>query len=217
MRMQGVGIMSRKKCHNEEELFTCEERDRLHPGNYFSFEEDGKLYWFDFRTIYLWSLENLKPTNPYTRACLTLETRKRLKQVAVIRERVGLPLFHNIERNLDSSKVFADRWMLIGQYMEENLFEEINPRILLNLNRSQFWLFSSYMRDSLLVWSKELPGTRRKYYYNLMLNCWKRQTIEFKSNTNVASYIGATLLKILKDSKQPYEICFQIMSARHRL
>jgi hypothetical protein len=217
LRLQGIGILSRSKCHNEEDLVTCEESNRIHPGNYFSFEEEGKLYCFDFRTIYAWSLEKLKPTNPYTRKELTIETRKRLKEIAYLRSKTALGLFHDADRPNDYEKVFEDHWILIGQYIEENLFEEINLGLLLNLNRTQFWLFSSYMCESLLIWASEKKDTRRDLYYTWMRYCLRKQTLEIRGNTNVAYYVANTLLKILKDCKQPYEVCFQIMSARMRL
>jgi hypothetical protein len=217
MILQGPGILSRVKCHNEEDLVSCEERNKIHPGNYFSFEEEGKLYWFDFRTIYAWSLERLKPTNPYTRKELTIETRKRLKEIAYLRSKTALCLFHDLSRSSEYQKVFQDHWTLIGQYIEENLFEEINLGILLNLNRTQFWVFSSYMCESLLVWASEKKSSRRDLYYTWMRYCLRRQTLEIGGNTDVAYYVGNTLLKILRDCKQPYEVCFQIMGARLRL
>jgi len=189
----------------------------VHPGNYFSFDEDGKIFWFDVRSIYAWSLEQLKPTNPYTRQNLSIETRKRLKKVIAIRELKLLPLFHDLRRLMEFKKVFADRWMLIGQYMEENMFEDTNPNLIFNMSRTQFWLFSYHMYESLLLWANEKPQSRRLMYCVWMKQCWRRQTLEINGTTNVAFYVGGTLLKILKDCKEPYDICFQIMSARHRL
>jgi len=217
MVLQGIGVMKRGACHNQDDLVTCEETSQIHPGNYFSFEEDGKLYCFDFRTIYAWSLEKLKPTNPYTRQELSLETRKRLKEVAYLRGKTPLSLFHESSRTRELEKVFADHWMLIGQYLGEHLFEEVDIGLLLNLNRTQFWLFTSYMCESLMLWAIEKKNTRRDLYYIWMRTCWRRQTLEITLDTNVAYYIGSTLLKILRDCKNPYDVCFQIMSARHRL
>jgi len=214
LRLQGPGVLQRSKCHNEEDLVTCEEKTRIHPGNYFSFEEDGKLYCFDFRTIYSWSLEHLKPTNPYTRKELSTETRKRMKELATIRSKTALSLFHDTR---PYKKLFGDQWMLIGQYIEENLFEEVNPEVLLNLNRTQFWLFTSYMCESLMIWAREKKNTRRDLYCSWMKYCWRRQTLELNQNTDAPYYVGQTLLKILRDCKNPYEVCFQIVGARLRL
>jgi len=217
MKLQGPGILKRSLCHNDDDLVTCENRDEVHPGNYFSFDEDGKIFWFDIRSIYAWSLEHLRPTNPYTRQPLSIEIRKRLKQVIILREAVGLPLFHDLKRIMDIKKVFSDRWTLIGQYLEENLFEDMNLTVLLNMNQTQFWLFSYHMYESLLLWANEKPDSRRPVYCAWMKQCWRRQTLEMNATTNVAFYVSGTLLKILKDCREPYEVCFQIVAACHRL
>ena len=219
MNLQGPGVLNRTYCHNDEDLVTCQGKTEVHPGNYFSFDEGGKIYWFDFRSIYSWSLEHIRPTNPFTRQELTLETRQRIKEIAFLRENKLMPLFHDLGRAMDFKKVFVDRWMLIGQYLDENMFEDISPVVFTEMNRTQFWLFSSFMCESLLVWAKEKkhPHSRRNIYYAWMKNCWRRQTLELATTSNVAYYVAGTLLKILKDCKQPYEVCFQIMSARHRV
>ena len=68
---------------------------KVHPFDYFAFEEDGKIFWFDIRSLFQMSIDKLQPENPYTRCKLTLETRKRLKEAIYYRECKRVSLFHD--------------------------------------------------------------------------------------------------------------------------
>jgi len=219
LKLAGPGVLKREKCHNEEELITYDAKNELYPFDYFSFLENGKLYWFDIRSIFQWSTEHLKPVNPYTKQELRLETRKRLKDCVFHRESRGLPLYHDITLSTTREKLFAMRWMMISQILEENLFIEIDPMLFVNLNRSQIWTMTHVLRDSMLIWAKEHTNinSRRNIYYCWIAKCFKRQTLEYATSSQVLYYLSSTLLRILKDCKTPYDICFQIVSARYVL
>ena len=215
--MAGPGVLKRSLCHNEEDVITSEEK--VHPFNYFAFHEDGKVFWFDIKSIFQLSLDKLKPINPYTRQELSLETRKRMKECIYYREVRLLPLFYDPLYLTDSDKVLAMRWTMISQMLEESLFIDINPMFFIALNRTQLWEFTAMLRNSLLLWAKEHKNvhSRRNIYYVWAHSCWRRQTLEAATPKQVCHYLGGCLLKILKDCKQPYEVCFKILSARHSL
>jgi hypothetical protein len=217
--LAGPGVLNRKICHNEEDVITFVERDKIHPLNYFAFFEDNKVFCFDIRSIFQLSIDHLKPTNPYTRQELSLDTRKRMKECIYYRELRLLPLFHDPLYLTDQDKVFGMRWMMISQMLEESLFIDINPMFFIALNRTQLWEFTAMLRNSLLLWAKEHTSvhSRRNIYYVWVHTCWKRQTLEVANTKQVCHYLGGCLLKILKDSKQPYDACFKILSARHSL
>jgi len=219
LKLAGPGVLKRSLCHNEEDLVTCEEKTKQCPYDYFGFLEGGKVYWFDVRTIFEWSLEQLKPSNPYTKQELDLETRKRLKECCYYREVRKMPLFHDTVIHASYTKVFQTRWMLISQMLEEHLFLDFNPLYFVGLNRQQLWAFTHHLRDQLLVWAREHNGlySRRNVYYVWITACLRRQTFEINTQMDTAKYLGGTLLKILKDCKNPYDICFKILSARHCL
>jgi hypothetical protein len=111
------------------------------------------------------------------------------------------------------------RWMMIGQMLEESLFIDINPMFFVALNRTQLWEFTALLRDSLLIWAKEHKSvhSRRNIYYVWIHTCWRRQTLEVSTPKQVCHYLGGALLKILKDSKQPHDLCFKLLSARYAL
>jgi hypothetical protein len=215
--LAGPGVFKRSLCHNTEDVITSDEK--IHPFNYFSFEEDGKIFCFDIRSIFQISLSKLQPENPYTRQKLSLETRKRLKEAIYYRESRRLPLFHDPLYLSDAHKVFEMRWMRISQMLEESLFIDINPMFFIALNRTQLWEFTAILRDKLLLWANEHSNinSRRNIYYLWVHTCWKRQTLEVADTKKVCYYLGACLLRILRDAKQPHDLCFKILSARHSL
>jgi hypothetical protein len=215
----GEGVLSRSECHNEDELITGEEKDKLHPMNYFSFKEAGKLYWFDVRSVFQWSLQHLQPQNPYTKQPICMDSRKRLKECIFRRERMGLETFFPTPDEPNFAKLFADRWMMVCQMMEENLHEEMNPILFVGLNRHQLWTFTTILKHSLLTHAKEHKaiGSRRNLYYMWIQQSWKRQSLDVTTASNVAMYLGGILLRILKDAKNCSDVCFLILSARYRI
>lgn len=215
--LAGPGVLKRSLCHNTEDVVTSEEKVR--PSNYFAFHEDGKVFWFDIRSIFQLSLAKLQPENPYTRCPLTLDTRKRLKECIYYRESRHLPLFHDPMHLTDMDKIFEMRWMMISQMLEESLFIDINPMFFVALNRTQLWEFTAFLRNNLMIWAREHKNvhSRRNIYYLWIHTCWRRQTLEISTTKQVCHYLGACLLKILKDCKRPHDVAFKILSARHSL
>jgi hypothetical protein len=217
LALAGPGVLKRSVCHNTEDLVTLEEK--VYPCDYFAFEEDGKIFWFDIRSLFQMSIDKLQPENPYTRSKLTLETRKRLKEAIYYRESRNLLLFHDPLYLTDINKLFEMRWMMISQMLEEHLFVDINPMFFVSLNRTQLWEFTAMLRNSILLWAREHKNvnSRRNIYYVWISTCWKRQTLEIATSKQVCHYLGGTLLKILKDMKQPHDLCFKLLSARYSL
>jgi hypothetical protein len=52
LRYAGPGVLCRKNLANDEDLETCEESSKEHPFDYFAFEENGKVWWFHFPTLW---------------------------------------------------------------------------------------------------------------------------------------------------------------------
>jgi hypothetical protein len=218
LKLAGPGVLKRSMRHNEEDVVTSEEN--VHPFDYFSFYEDDKVFWFDIRSIFQLSLSKLLPINPYTRQRLTLETRKRMKECIYYREVRKLPLFHDPLYTSDPEKVFEMTWMIISQTIEESLYVDINPLFFTGLNKTQLWEFTALLRDKLLFWAKEHSGihSRRNIYYIWINNCWRRQTFDIlASSKEVCYYLGKCILRILKNCRNPTDMCLKILSARHCL
>jgi hypothetical protein len=217
LHLAGPGLLNKSLRHNQEDVVTYE--TYVHPLDYFAFEEDGKVYWFDIRTIFQLSIADLQPTNPYTRTKLTFDTRKRLKECVNHRDNRDLKLFHDPLHLSRPGNIFQMRWMMISQMMEESLFIDVNPLFFTELNLTQLWELTAIIRGSILHWAKEhsTPYSRRNTYYIWINNCWRRQSMEVANNKEVCYYLGGALLRILKDCKNPHDVCFKILSARYNL
>jgi hypothetical protein len=90
LKYGGKGVLNRKLCHNEEELVTMESKDKLNPFEYFSVEEDGKIWWFDQRTINELALQSVSIKNPYTRTEFKSEDYTRLRNLRILKYSTNL-------------------------------------------------------------------------------------------------------------------------------
>jgi hypothetical protein len=205
LKMSGPGVLNAKVRHNEDDLVTC---DQVHPCDYFAFEEGGKIFWFDVRTIYQWSLQSLDPANPYTKQPLTIETRKRLKSLISRREIFNLPVYHpNFPDKKDRIRLL---WILLIQILNENLFADIPESYFLELNEFQLCDLCYEIFRQVDSWK----GTKHDFYYVWLDYCTSHIQLDFYSG--FLPFL-LTLVTILKNEKLQYDFSFIIMSARARL
>jgi len=216
IKLAGPGALRRSMCHNDEELVTFDDKQSVSPLDYFAFEEAGKVYWFDVRSIIQNSIDKIHPANPYTREPLSIDTRQRLRKLAILRDRRNLKNLH--EENRTAERLLFINWVAVCQIIEENGFPDMSPMFFIALNRTQLYIFAGMIKQDLIAWASEHtnPQSRRKRYIPWM----RRIEGEHMSGTNVnlLSYITAKcLLAMLNDYPEPYPLCFIIMSALHRI
>uniref|UniRef100_A0A6C0EQ77 Uncharacterized protein n=1 Tax=viral metagenome TaxID=1070528 RepID=A0A6C0EQ77_9ZZZZ len=218
MKLAGPGVLSRSICHNDEELVTFDDKKSVKPFDYFAFEENGKIYWFDVRSLAENSLLTLQPINPYTRELLTIDTRKRLRYICVRRHRKKIENLHNSGRKQSVDEIISSTWIYICRVIEENGFHDMSHLYFTALNRTQLYIFTIMLRQDMVAWAAEhtsKQSRRHRYIYWL-----KRLTDEYMTGIDGLrlSFITARVLTtILNDSPEEYQICFNIMSALHRL
>jgi hypothetical protein len=217
IKLAGPGALCRKVCHNEEELVTFDDKNSVTPLDYFAFEEAGKVYWFDVRSILQNSIDKIRPMNPYTREPLSIDTRQRLRKIAILRDARKLKTLHDENRGT-AEDVLRVTWTSVCQIIEENGFPDMSPMFFVSLNKTQLYIFAQLMQADVTAWASEhtTPNSRRKRYIP-----WIRRIIaEYNSGTHtpLLSYITARfLLTMLNDYPEPYDLCFIIMSALHRV
>ena len=219
LKLAGSGVLKRSLCHNDEELVTAEEKCKQDPFDYFSFEENGKVWWFDVRSLYEWSTKNAKLTNPYTKQEITIETRKRLREVCNLRRIKKLQLFQTTINDLSLEECLTIYWRNICQQLDENHFEDVNPIHFIAFSSNQLWVFTDMLRVDMQVWATEhktVYSMRNKFCW-LLRQCLKHQMIHV-ADIHVSSYqLARALSRILRDCKDPYQVCFMIASALYRL
>jgi len=218
IKLSGPGVMKRSLCSNNEEVSTLEDIKNIPVEDYFGFEENGKVYGFDIRTMIDICRRNLNPINPYTRQPISINDRKRLRELFAYRLRNRLPVCYennaieSIQSNISSS------WNQICQIIEENGFFNIHPNIFLQLNKSQIHVFLNMVCSDIQIWASEhkRPDSRRLKYYVWIRNALAKmnRTIDLRFYSFICASVLAMLLYDCVDS---YNICFITMSALYRL
>ena len=216
--LAGPGTLKRSVCHNDEELVTLDDKKSVSPLDYFAFEEGGKVYWFDVRSILQNSFDKVRPTNPYTREPIPIDVRQRLRKVAFLRDHRKMPNLHDPTPPANAEARVQLVWTSVTQIIEENGFPDMSPMYFIALNRTQLYIFATMIHRDLTAWASEHTSkySRRKRY----LAWFHRLEGEYLAGSNgtLLSFLTAKcLLTMLNDYPEPYTPCFIIMSALHRM
>jgi hypothetical protein len=209
LKLAGPGVLDKKIRHNEDDLVTA---DQVLPTDYFGFLENGKVFWFDVRTIYQWSFQNLEPTNPYTKQLLTIDDRKRLKRIVARREFLGKKITHDP----DFFKTYDIVRFLVFQLVQtlnENLFADIEESYFSELNEFELVEFAKKLMYDSRDWRKSKHPLYNKYYN------WLQTTYVIINADFVRGLIPflITIVAILRNRKIQYDFSFKLMSARSNL
>jgi hypothetical protein len=218
LKLAGPGVLQRSKCHNQEELLSFEPTKDIELENYFGFEENDKIYGFDVRTMFDSLNRNLSPINPYTRQPLSIDTRKRLRELYAYRFRNKLPVFYENNKLSGADVILSNRWLQLCQIAEENGFFNINPNLFLGLNRTQLYIFLTMILNDVKTWAAEHKDkdSKRFLYAYWIQNILNKYSVT-QSSMQYSFYVSTILLTILYNSTEPYSLCFIIMSALYRL
>lgn len=222
IKLAGPGAVHRSKCINEEDIGSFDSLKQIDVFDYFGFEEDGKIYGFDVRTILDILTKNIKPTNPYTRNPIQIDDRKRLRDVYMYRLRNKLQITHNNDiRNKIPSTILNEKWIEVTQIIEENGFFNIEPNVFLSLNKTQLYVLLSFIHNDLKTWAAEHSNKRNTRSRRVLYVFWTHNVLKkFLQLYQIHEYsffVSSILLSILRDCSEPYTVCFIIMSALYRL
>lgn len=205
----GLGVLHRNDLANDEDIITCAEKGKVHPMDFFSFEENGKTWWFEFGSLWTWSMRNIEPTNPYTKVPLSSETRKRLRTIWGYKRR------HREETPQESTEIedrMRHRANILVQHFEDYGFVGIQPSFILRCNRAEFITFFILLqRDIETVIPASDPFRNR-----ISGLCVSRTNPSYTSNTLYMLNCMSALLYIITLYRDPYAITFSILSAFYR-
>lgn len=210
LKLCGKGVLCRKDLVNDEDLVTFEDKSKQYPLDYFSIEENGKVWWFDFETIYRWCCQSHRPVNPYSKTPLTIEDRKRIFEVWGCRQRTRMPLpkesIIHIER-------VQSRWNLLCQIFENYGFSDLHPNMFANLAKIDYYSVLRMIDDDMRV------SVSDKAHYKQRITMLASNGIRCITNMDSHHYIRSTLMTLLimlSKPKDPYILVFIILSALHR-
>jgi hypothetical protein len=202
--LAGPGVLNRKGLANDDDLVTCVESNRQHPFEYFAFTENGKTWWFDFKTIWVWSMKSPEPSNPYTKVPLTTDTRKRLREMWSYYNRnfINLPRYpENAEERI------RHRLNFLCQAFVDNGFVDVTPAQLIRLSKPSHVAMWRFIQDDVGRVSG-LPRTLCDYMLSPTL-----------LRANSLSYVVNSLrvlMRFITHQKEPYITIFSVMSAIYR-
>lgn len=205
LQYAGVGVLKRSVCQNDDELISLESKDHYNPLDYFSFEENGKIWWFSISTLARIVFETMKPVNPYTRQPISVETRRRLRDVCRMKR---------IQIHSSGTTVV---WTQVCQILEENGFESVNPILFQSLSRPHFMTFLILLRNDIEALQSESP---KNLFYKRILEIFRhvlKKYTPFSGQTDASMKTSVLLYNCLRKIPNPYPLCFAIMSAYTRL
>lgn len=210
LKTAGPGVLSRKQCSNDEDLNTYTEKEKVHPYEYFGLEENGKIWWFEFNTIWKWAIRSVNPTNPYTKVPLSMETRNRIRDMWVYGQRSKTPTY---EESSNYQERTFQRWTVLCQAFHDNGFGDFNPNLFMRLTRGELHVMFSMIHDDV-----------RTIFNDRDLN--KQHLLHFCSRCRMTSGINTNLyllqapyylLLMMSFFKNPYPLVFTILSALYRI
>ena len=204
LRIAGPGVLKREIVANNEDVITYTDKSRIHPLNYFAFEESGKIWCFEFGSIWSWMSRYAQPVNPYTKVPLSFETRQRLRELWYIRSVKRLaPLVEtsSIEERIEQ------RWNILCQVFVDNGFVDATTDQFVGLPRS------AYVSIFRMIYADlgEKPCLQKSL-------CMAMLTPMIMEKNNPTYIINAlrVLLRIVLTQKQQYATVFIVMSALFR-
>ena len=211
LKLCGPGVLDRKILANDDELVSCEPKETQYPIEFFSFEENGKIWWFDFATIWTWCTKSHKPENPYTKVPLSKETRCRLRWMWSYRKihRMYIPS----ESNIFQERI-RNRWNIMCQVFEDNGFGEISPDRFETMRAGDYLVVCQFVNSDLRVSLK-----KTNVYFNV-LNHYIETMVRIHRDITSTQYIlqsSHVLLLTLCLPKDPYIPAFTVLSALYRM
>lgn len=206
----GFGVLHRKDLANDEDIITCAEKDRVHPMDFFSFEENGKFWWFEFSGLWSWCMRNPEPTNPYTKVPLSSETRKRLRTIWGYKRR-------HREETPPESQIYEERVRhrlnILTQHFADYGFVDVHPQNFMRFSKADYiTVFILLQRDIETVIPPADPFRLR-----ISRLCSNRTSIhQALQNSQFILQSLSLLLYIVTLYRDPYVVTFSILSAFYR-
>jgi hypothetical protein len=215
--LAGPNALNRLKSNDYEEITTFVSKDKQNPLEYFEFEENGVNFWFDIKSLYQWSCNEETPRNPYTKAELTLDTRRRMRELITIRK---CHKQHIMVTILFRDQTVESRANQLCQILEENLsgtdywYGRISPNEFLQMNIIHLEVFLSVIMSDLITWCNLRRSSSLRVRICWMINDLMHDIIT--KDDPVLTTIRC-LIFMLGRIKNAKPLCFIIWSALHRM
>ena len=208
IRLAGPGALHRVNLSNDEELVSCDSKDQVSPLDYFAFEENGKIWWFNFDTLWKWCIKTLEPTNPYTRCPVSPDIRKRVREVWALRVRRRIPVPEEPESN-DERRI--QRWTILCQIFVDNGFTDVTPDHFIRFPKSSLIASFRMIKDDV----SEMNNTTGRRVTGLCDYMLSSQHLALPQAVYILTALRI-LIRMLVFQKEQYGMVFVVMSAFYR-
>ena len=204
LALAGPGVLQRKRCVNDEDLVTMEEKKRQHPFDYFGIEEAGKVWWFDVGTVWEWSIRTVAPTNPYTKVPFEHSDLTRLRKIHLYRRRHRIPV---PSPSKDLRENIVRRWTVLAHIFRSYGFDDAHPEQFANITHTNLRkMFQLLIQD---IQAMKNPNHR-------VLGLCARGFTGDQSSTVGYTISSLNLLSIALTDTRSYDIVFLTLSALYR-
>jgi hypothetical protein len=225
LKLAGKGALSRGICHNDDEMVTSESKEDVHPFDYFSIEEEGKIWWFDQKTMIEWSQTQFHIKNPYTRKELSSSDSCRLRNLCYIRRKKKLDITHsNPKKNPGIEYLRDQRWLRVVQIIKECNFEfDIHPNHMIGMEYVDLQIFMNSILEDTRAWMYDSVGSvdpsllrSKRYKLFLLIRSMRNTMHTYRETDHLSHDIAGVLLSGLNDIRDPTDFVFFILSAGTR-
>lgn len=215
IHLAGKGVLRRSLCHNETEIVTMDDKTEIHPYDYFSVEESGKVYWFDHRSMIQWSQKELEIKNPYTRSILSVHDVRRLRKIWRYRQKAGRPLYHEGQRGTMTIIERRDnRWLRVAQIVREFGYE-LHHEHFISMGVPQLAVFiNALTEDTRWLYFEHRDSTLHRYH--MWLKNIRNVVYTYGSTTLLSTDIAILLLTIMYDIRDLEDFVFLVYGAYHK-
>lgn len=204
LALGGPGVLRRGGLSNDEDLVTMTEMTRIHPSEFIGFTENGKTWGFEFPTLFTWCLRSETPVNPYTKVPLSTEIRKRLFRMWISRIR---------NRRVPAELTFVEICQFLAHIFVDNGFADIGAQSFADVPRSTWIQFFRVLQQELLVMYPETSVLRRR---GIMI-CRRMEHFMNSGPSHTYCLISTSnLLRLLTIPRDPYLLCFSVVSSFYR-
>jgi hypothetical protein len=177
---------------------------------YFEFEENGKVWWFNFESIWRWSTQNYEPVNPYTKVPLSVSTKKRLRALWAWQQRHHIPM---PEEPTEYTQRLRTRWNTVTQVFADNGFVDVDPGGFVHFTSNELrTMFVFLERDIHVVLPDSDPG---KSIALRICHRGVRASPRIPHSLYVLWSVHV-IMRLLSIHKDPYNMTFMVLSALYR-
>jgi hypothetical protein len=157
LKLAGKGAIKRSLCHNDDEMVTGDSKTDIHPFDYFSIEEDGKVWWFDQKSMIQWAQKSVSVSNPFTRQKLSPSDMNRLHELTFLRKKARQTIVHSYDIEHPTIEYLRDqRWLRVVQKMREHsVAEDVHPNHFGDIEYDQFVVFVNSLIEDTRWWTFE--------------------------------------------------------------